>query len=79
MKVKNLVAIILIGLGVIAFAYQGITYTTRGHDVNIGPMHMTTDETHHIPLPPVFGGIALIGGIALLMADKWNPRSAATR
>ena len=79
MKVKNLVAIILIGLGVIAFAYQGINYTTRGRDVNIGALHMTTDQSHHIPLPPVFGGIALIGGIALLMADKWSPRSAATR
>jgi hypothetical protein len=79
MNPKTLVAIILIGLAVIAFAYQGITYTTRGQDVNIGPMHMTTEHTHHIPLPPVFGAIALVGGIALLMVNRRSLGSAVPR
>jgi hypothetical protein len=78
MNTKTLVAIALIALGVIAFAYQGITYTTRGRDVNIGALHMTTEKTHHIPLPPILGGIALIGGVALLMSDKWRPGRPAT-
>jgi hypothetical protein len=78
MNPKTIVAIILIGIGVLAFAYQGITYTTRGRDVNIGPMHMTTEHTHHIPLPPILGGIALVGGIALLMANRRSLGSAVT-
>jgi hypothetical protein len=39
---------------------------------------MSTEETHHIPWPPILGGIALIGGIALLMSDKWRSGRAAT-
>lgn len=70
MKPKMIVAILLIALGVVAFAYQGINYTTRGKDVNIGPFHMTTEQEHHIPLPPILGAIALIGGIALLVVDR---------
>jgi len=70
MKPKMLVAIILIALGIVAFAYQGINYTTRGKDVKIGPFHMTTEKRHHIPLPPLLGAIALIGGIVLLAVDR---------
>lgn len=70
MKLKMLIAIILIALGIVAFAYQGINYTTRGKDVEIGPFHMTTEKKHHIPLPPVLGAIALIGGIVLLVVDR---------
>jgi len=70
MKPKMIVAILLIALGVVAFAYQGINYTTRGKDVNIGPFHMTTEHEHHVPLPPILGAIALIGGIVLLVVDR---------
>jgi len=70
MRPKLLVAVLLIALGIVAFVYQGIDYTTRGKDVNVGPFHMTTEHEHHVPLPPILGAIALIGGIALLMVDK---------
>jgi hypothetical protein len=70
MKPKTILASILIALGIVAFVYQGIDYTTRGKDVNIGPFHMTTEKEHHIPLPPIIGAIALVGGIALLLLDK---------
>lgn len=78
MKPKMIVAIILIALGIVAFAYQGINYTTRGKDVDIGPFHMTTEKTHHIPLPPILGAIALIGGIAILVVDRRGLNRAAT-
>ena len=78
MKPKMLVAIILIALGIIALAYEGINYTTRGRDVNIGPFHMTTEQKHHIPLPPLLGAIALIGGIVLLVVDRRGLNRPAT-
>jgi hypothetical protein len=78
MKPKMILAVILIALGIVAFAYQGITYTTRDHDVNIGSLHMSTEHKHHIPLPPIFGAIALIGGIALLFVDREGLNRVAT-
>ena len=68
MKTYTLIGIVLIVIGIIALAYQGITYTTREKVVDIGPIQMTADKTKTIPLPPIVGGIALMGGIILLVA-----------
>ena len=78
MRPKLIIAVILIVLGIVAFTYQGITYTTRGRDVNIGPIHVSTEKKHRIPLPPVLGAIALIGGIALLLVDRRGLTRLAT-
>jgi hypothetical protein len=70
MKINTLIGIILIGIGIVAFAYQGITYTTREKVVDIGPIQMTAYKENTIPLPPIVGGIALVGGIVLLVAGS---------
>jgi uncharacterized membrane protein len=67
MKTNTLIGIILIVIGIVAFAYQGITYTTREKVVDIGPIQVTADKTKTLPLPPLVGGIALVGGIVLLV------------
>ncbi len=63
----KLLAIALIAVGVIAFAYQGISFTMREKAVDLGAVHLTTDHTRTIPLPPLVGAVALIGGVALLL------------
>jgi uncharacterized membrane protein YidH (DUF202 family) len=70
MKTNTLLGIILIVVGIVAFAYQGITWTTREKVVDLGPMHMTAERTRTLPLPPIVGAIALIGGIVLLVAGS---------
>jgi len=70
MKIYTLLGIILIVVGIVAFAYQGITYTTREKVVDIGPMHMTAERTRTLPLPPIVGGVALVGGIVLLVTGR---------
>jgi uncharacterized membrane protein len=72
MKGASIVGILLIVLGVIALTYQGITYTTQKKVLDIGPIQATKEEHKTIPLPPVLGGIALVGGIALLVAGSKN-------
>jgi uncharacterized membrane protein len=67
MKAASIVGILLVVLGIVALVYQGITYTTREKIVDIGPIHASKEKEKTIPLPPVLGGIALIGGIALLV------------
>lgn len=70
MKTNILIAIILITIGIVAFAYQGITYTTREKVVDLGPIHMTAEKTKTLPLPPIVGAIALVGGIVLLVMES---------
>jgi hypothetical protein len=67
MQPKIIIAIMLIALGIAAFAYQGITYTTREKVVDLGPIHVTAEKTKTLPLPPIAGAVAIVGGIVLLV------------
>jgi len=67
MKTATILGIALIMLGLVAFAYQGITFTTREKVIDLGPLQATVDQEQTIPLPPLVGGLALVGGIALLI------------
>jgi uncharacterized membrane protein len=68
MKSISLVGILLVVLGALALAYQGITYTHREKVIDVGPIHATKDTQEQIPLPPIIGGLALLGGVVLLVA-----------
>jgi uncharacterized membrane protein len=60
--------IALLVLGVISLAYQGLTYTTREKVLEIGPIKATKETERTIPLPPVLGGLALVGGVVMVVA-----------
>jgi hypothetical protein len=63
----KIAAIVLIVLGALSLAYGGITYTTREKVLDIGPIEATAERQKTIPLPPILGGIALAGGVGLLL------------
>jgi len=67
MKPIMIIGIVLIVLGVVALGYQGITYTSREKIIDIGPIQATQDTKKTIPLPPIVGGVALVGGIVLVV------------
>ena len=70
MRPVTVVGIILIVLGVVALAYQGITYTTSEKVVDLGPLQVEAKRERTIPLPPLLGGLALAGGIVLLIVGS---------
>jgi uncharacterized membrane protein len=70
MKPATILGIALIILGVVAFAYQGITYTTHEKVLDVGSLHVTSEKQETIPLTPIVGGLALIGGIVLLIGGS---------
>ena len=63
----RIVAIVLIVVGIIALAYGGISYTRREKVLDIGPIEATAERRETIPLPPVLGAAALVGGVVLLV------------
>jgi uncharacterized membrane protein HdeD (DUF308 family) len=67
MKPTTLVGVLLIVLGLVALAYQGFTYTKRETVIDIGPIKATADRQKTIPLPPVVGAVAVVGGIVLVV------------
>ena len=70
MKPAGIVGIILIAIGVIAFAYGGFTYTTREKVIDAGPLQVSADREKTVPFPPILGGICLVGGIVLVLAGS---------
>ena len=66
-KAITLVGIALILLGIVAFAYQGISYTSREKVIDIGPLQASVDTKKTIPLSPLLGGLVLVGGIVLVV------------
>lgn len=67
MKPSMWAGIVLIVLGALALAYQGIDYTRQKDVVNVGSLHVTAESHEQIPVPPILGGLALVGGIVLLV------------
>jgi drug/metabolite transporter (DMT)-like permease len=66
----RIVGVILIVLGLVGLAWGGFTYTTRKKVLDIGPIQATREEHHAVPVPPIAGAIALIGGVVLIAADR---------
>jgi len=63
-----ILGIALVILGVISLAYQGFTYKTREKVLDVGPITATKETKHTIPLPPILGGLALAGGVVIVIA-----------
>jgi hypothetical protein len=70
MKGTVLGGVLLIVVGVLMLAYQGITYTQNKKVIDLGPIQATTKTEKHIPLPPILGIAAVAGGVLLLVAGR---------
>jgi hypothetical protein len=62
--------VILIALGLVGLIWGGFSFTTKDEVADIGPIDITRNKTHSVPLPPILGAVALVGGIALLLTAK---------
>jgi hypothetical protein len=63
----RIIGILLIVLGVFSLALGGINYTKKEKVLDIGPIEATAERHKTIPLPPLLGGLALTGGVVLLV------------
>jgi hypothetical protein len=66
MKPLALTGILLIVLGLVTLIYQGISYTKHEKFLEVGPIEATKETQKTIPLPPILGLVAVVGGAAML-------------
>ena len=66
MTVRRIVGVVLIVLGMVAFAYGGFFWTRQEKVIDAGPVQVSREKHEGVPLPPVFGAIAVVSGIVLL-------------
>ena len=69
MRPNIIMAILLIAAGISAFVYQSITYKTREKVVDLGSVQVMADRTKTIPIPPLLGVVAIVGGLVLLVIE----------
>jgi hypothetical protein len=70
----KLLGVALVILGIIALIYGGIGYNRQTTILEVGGIKATATEHKTIPIAPIAGAIALIGGIALLVVPR-SPRA----
>jgi hypothetical protein len=61
------VGVLLIVAGLVGLLYGGFSYTKRDKIIDLGPIEATKTETKTVPLPPIVGALALIGGVVLVV------------
>ena len=67
---KTLIGAVLIVVGLIGLIWGGISYTRQEKVIDLGPIQATTTTRERIPIGPIVGGIALIGGIVILVTGR---------
>jgi len=70
MKPATLIGILLILVGIVGFAVGGFSFTHEHQDAKIGPLNIEHKQTSTVPIPPILSGIALVGGIALVIVGS---------
>jgi|ERR1051326_3659425 hypothetical protein len=78
LKVKRMKPLVWVGIlfivfGALSLTYQGFTYTHQEKVLDVGPIHTTTDKHERVFIPPILSGLALAGGIALIVLGAKKP------
>jgi len=72
--VKQVVAILLIIIGLASLLLGGFSWTREKTVLDIGPIEATRRERETVPIPPIVGGLLLASGVVLLVV---RPRQRA--
>lgn len=67
MRIRQIVAVLLIAVGLVSLLMGGVSWTREKTVIDLGPIEAKTRERETIPLPPIVGGLLLAGGVALLL------------
>jgi drug/metabolite transporter (DMT)-like permease len=66
MKAATIVGILLIIVGIAGLAFGGFSFTHREKVLDVGPIEAHADKKESLPVPPLLGALAIVGGIVLL-------------
>jgi len=65
--VRYVIGGLLVVIGLVSLLLGGFRWTQQKTVIDVGPVKATTEEHKAVPIPPVVGGLALVGGIVLLV------------
>jgi len=69
-SIVSIIGILLIIIGILTLAYQGITYTKQEKIAQIGDVKISADTQKTIYFPPILGGLSIVAGIVLVVVGR---------
>jgi hypothetical protein len=69
MKAPGVIGILLIILGVAGLAFGGLSFTHKKKVLDLGPIEASADKKESLPVPPLLGALAVVGGIVLVASS----------
>ena len=66
----KVLGIILIIAGILMFIFRGFNFTKEEKVVDVGPLEINKKENKRVSWPMYAGGIAVVAGIVLVLADR---------
>jgi hypothetical protein len=67
MKPAAIVGVLLIIVGIAGLAFGGLSFTHKEKVLDLGPIQASADKKESLPVPPILGALALVGGVVLLV------------
>ena len=67
MNVRYVVGTLLVVIGLVSLLIGGFRWSQEKTVIDIGPIEAKTTEHKTLPIPPVVGVLALVGGIVVLV------------
>lgn len=67
MTLRYIAASVLVVIGLVSLLLGGFRWTENKTVIDVGPVKATAEEHKALPIPPVVGGLALVGGIILFV------------
>ena len=71
-KMRNLVMIgvVLVVLGLVGLIVPNVSYTENKKVVDFGPLQISAEEQHNVPIPTIAGIVAIIAGLGMIFASR---------
>jgi drug/metabolite transporter (DMT)-like permease len=69
MKPAVIVGVLLIIVGIAGLAFGGFSFTRKEKVLDVGPIEASTDKKESLPVPPILGALAIVGGVVLLASS----------
>jgi len=65
-KPAGIVGLILIVLGIAGLAFGGFSFTRKEKVLDLGPIEASADKKESVPISPILGALAIVGGVVLV-------------
>jgi hypothetical protein len=65
-KPAGIVGVVLIVLGIAGLAFGGFSFTRKEKVLDLGPIEASADKKESLPIPPILGALAIVGGVVLV-------------